>query len=53
MTYKAYRGIPEAKRTVISNIHKQGTPAAEAGAHIAEILKKMLEEKASGLDLKL
>jgi len=53
MTYKAYRGIPEAKRTVISNIHKQGTPAAEAGAHIADILKKMLDEKASGLDLKL
>ena len=53
MTYKAYRGIPEAKRTVISNIHKQGTPAAEAGAHIADIIKKMLDEKASGLDLKL
>ncbi len=53
MTYKAYRGIPEAKRTVISNIHRQGTPAAEAGAHIADILKKMLDEKASGLDLKL
>lgn len=53
MAYKAYRGMPEAKRTVISNIHKQGTPAAEAGAHIADILKKMLDEKASGLDLKL
>ncbi len=53
MAYKASRGMPEARRTVISNIHKQGTPAAEAGAHIADILKKMLDEKASGLDLKL
>lgn len=53
MTYKGYPGIPEAKRTVVSNIHKNGTPAAEAGAHIAGILKKILDNKASGLDLKL
>lgn len=53
MTYKGYPGIPEAKRTVVSNIHKNGTPSAEAGAHIAEILKKILENKASGVDLKL
>ncbi|MDO5714573.1 MAG: ethanolamine ammonia-lyase subunit EutC [Tissierellia bacterium] len=53
MVYKGYPGIPEAKRTVVSNIHKDGTPAAEAGAHIADILKKILEAKASGVDLKL
>ena len=53
MTYKAYPGIPEAKRTVVSNIHKSGTPSSEAGAHIADILKKILENKASGVDLKL
>lgn len=53
MVYKTYEGIPEAKRTVVSNIHKHGTPSAEAGAHIASIVKKMLEEKASGIDLKL
>lgn len=53
MTYGAYRGIPQAKRTVISNIHRQGTPAAEAGAHIADVIKKMIDSKASGLDLKL
>ncbi len=51
ITYRPYRGIPEAKRTVISNIHAQGIPAVEAGAHIAELLMKMLEQKASGLDL--
>lgn len=53
--YIAYRptvGMPEAKRTVISNIHAGGTTAVEAGAHIAELVKTMLEKKASGIDLK-
>lgn len=53
ITYKGYVGIPEAKRTVISNIHRNGTPAAEAGAHIAHVIKKILDAKASGQDLKL
>lgn len=53
MTYGGYVGIPEANRTVISNIRRGGTNAAEAGAHIAEIAARMLKEKASGLDLKL
>ncbi|SET49186.1 Ethanolamine ammonia-lyase light chain [Natronincola peptidivorans] len=53
MAYKATVNMPEARRTVVSNIHKGGTPAVEAGAHIAEILKQMLDKKASGLDLKL
>ena len=44
--------MPEAKRTVISNIHKGGTTAFEAGAHIAELIKTMLDKKASGIDLK-
>ena len=51
ITYKPYPGIPESKRTVVSNIHRQGTPAVEAGAHIAALLKTMLERKASGIDL--
>ena len=51
ITYKPYPGIPESKRTVVSNIHRQGTPAVEAGAHIATLLKTMLEKKASGIDL--
>lgn len=53
ITYKGYVGIPEAKRTVVSNIHSKGTPAIEAGAHIAHIIKKILDAKASGQDLKL
>lgn len=52
LTYKPHIGIPESKRTVISNIHKQGTTAVEAGAHIAELIKTMLDKKASGIDLK-
>ena len=53
ITYKAYVGMPEAKRTVVSNIHRDGTPAAEAGAHVADLIKKILDAKASGQDLKL
>ena len=52
IAYKPTIGMPEARRTVVSNIHKQGTPAVEAGAYIAEIIKRMLDNKASGLDLK-
>lgn len=53
IAYKATVGMPEARRTVVSNIHRAGTIPAEAGAHIAEIIKIMLEKKASGTDLKL
>ncbi len=53
MTYKGYPGIAESARTVVSNIFKGGTPPTEAGAYIADIAKKMLATKASGLDLKL
>lgn len=53
ITYQPHIGIPESKRTVVSNIHRQGTTAVEAGAHIAELIHTMLEKKASGIDLKL
>lgn len=53
MAYKATVGMPEARRNVLSNIHRAGTNPAEAGAHIATVLKKMLDEKNSGTDLKL
>lgn len=53
LAYKGTIGMPEARRTVVSNIHSEGTIPAEAGAHIAEIIKIMLEKKASGTDLKL
>lgn len=50
--YGGYPGIPEANRTVVSNIHKAGTPPVEAGAFIAELCQKMYQKKASGLNLK-
>lgn len=53
LTYKGTIGMPESRRTVVSNIHNAGTPAAEAGAHIADIVDIMFKEKASGVDLKL
>lgn len=53
IAYKATVGMPESRRTVVSNIHSGGIPAAEAGAHIAQVIKTMLERKASGVDLQL
>ena len=38
ITYKPYTGVSESARTVVSNIHDGGTPAAEAGAHVAELI---------------
>ncbi len=52
--YMAYRPNPnmvEAERTVISNIHRGGTPPAEAGAHLATVVKKMVTHKVSGVKL--
>lgn len=51
IAYNAYVGMSESKRTVVSNIHKNGTAAVEAGAYIAEVIAKILEQKASGVDL--
>lgn len=53
MAYKAKVNMPEARRTVVSNIHRRGTPAVEAGGYIADIIKMMLDKKLSGLELKL
>ena len=49
--YKPSANTVEADRTVISNIHRGGTPPVEAGAHMAGIVKKILEKKASGVNL--
>ena len=53
ITYKPHTGISEASRTVVSNIHDGGTPAAEAGAHVAELIGKILKRKVSGVGLHL
>ena len=49
--YRPRSGMVESERTVVSNIHKGGIPAAEAGAHLATLLKKILDAKASGVNL--
>ena len=52
--YIAYRptvGMPESRRTVVANIHRGGTPPVEAGAHIVDLIRLMMEKKASGTDL--
>jgi len=51
--YRCTIGMPEARRTVVSNIHREGTNPAEAGAHVADIIKKVLDNKASGTELKI
>ncbi len=53
LTYKPHTGVSEASRTVVSNIHAGGTPAAEAGAYIAELIETILKKKMSGVGLHL
>lgn len=53
ITYQPHTGVSESARTVVSNIHAQGTPAVEAGAHIAELIEKILQRGVSGVGLHL
>ncbi len=51
IAYNARVGMPEARRTVVSNIHKDGITAVEAGAYLTDLIAKILERKASGVEL--
>ena len=51
IAYKPTVGMAESRRTVLANIHRGGTPAVEAGAHIVDLIQLILEKKASGTDL--
>lgn len=53
ITYQPRTGVSESARTVVSNIHAQGTPAVEAGAHIAGLIETILKKKVSGVGLHL
>lgn len=53
ITYQPRTGVLESARTVVSNIHAQGTPAVEAGAHIAGLIETILKRKVSGVGLHL
>ena len=52
ITYEGKVGMTEVGRTVVSNIHEKGTNPVEAGAHIAALARKMLDQKVSGAGLK-
>ena len=51
IAYNATVGMPEARRTVVSNIHSGGIAAVEAGAYIADLIEKILKAKKSGVEL--
>ena len=51
IAYNAYVGMSESRRTVVSNIHRNGTAAVEAGAYIADVIQLILKQKVSGIDL--
>ncbi|MDF2987736.1 MAG: Ethanolamine ammonia-lyase light chain [Eubacterium sp.] len=53
MAYEASPQKPESQRTVVSNIHRNGTPPVEAGAHIVSIVEIIMDKKLSGVELKL
>ena len=53
ITYRPHTGVSESARTVVSNIHDGGTPAVEAGSHIAELIDTILKRKVSGVGLHL
>lgn len=52
ITYESKVGMPEANRTVVSNIHSGGITAVEAGAYLAEVIDLIIKNKASGVNLK-
>lgn len=53
LTYDPHIGSSESSRTVVSNIHAQGTTPVEAGAYIAELIETILKRKVSGVQLRM
>lgn len=51
LIYKPTDKTVEADRSMISNIHRRGTPPVEAGAQIVDLVKQILDKKASGIAL--
>ena len=51
IAYDAKVGMPEARRTVVSNIHRDGITAVEAGAYLTDLIEKIYQAKASGVEL--
>lgn len=53
LCWKPRLNTVESQRNVVSNIHDKGLPPLEAGAHVAEIVKRIIEQEKSGTDLVL
>ncbi len=51
LTYNPGPTTISSDRTVISNIHKSGTPPLEAGAFIVKCIMRILDKKMSGVQL--
>lgn len=52
VVYGPERGMATAKKSVVSNVHDGGLPPVEAGAELVDLLAEMLDEEASGIDLR-
>ncbi|MDR6550568.1 ethanolamine ammonia-lyase subunit EutC [Paenibacillus qinlingensis] len=51
LCYRPRRGMIEAERMVVSNIHSGGIPPVEAGAYLGDVIAKILAYQASGISL--
>ncbi|MDP3508324.1 MAG: ethanolamine ammonia-lyase subunit EutC [Candidatus Melainabacteria bacterium] len=51
ITYNPGPQTVSSDRTVVSNIHKGGTPPTEAGAFIVKTIERILDKKVSGVKL--
>ena len=49
--YRPTAATLESDRSVISNIHREGTPPVEAAAVIVDLVRQMMQHKASGIAL--
>ena len=52
LVYGPERGTPTARKSVVSNVHADGLPPVEAGAELVDLIGEMLEQEASGIDLR-
>ena len=53
LAYNAKIGMPEARRTVVSNIHKDGITAVEAGANLTDLIQKILIRRPAALSYRI
>lgn len=49
LCYRPRLSTLESERTVISNIHRRGSPPVEVGAHLGGVVRRMLETRSSGV----